>query len=200
MIALVVVALAVAALSPALQLTRAPRVVPPLLALGALAVAAITTAAAPPARGVMLALVVVAAAVAAVAAGGPLVLAVFRIARRTTTRTDDARDTEDRPRSDGPLRRGDDGPLRRGDDGPLRRGDDGPLRGGRVIGVLERAAVAAAVLAGWPEGIAIVLAVKGLARYPELREPQASEQFIIGTFTSVLWSLGAAAIGRVMLT
>ncbi len=184
MIALVVVALAVAALSPALQLTRAPRVVPPLLALGALAVAAITTAAAPPARGVMLALVVVAAAVAAVAAGGPLVLAVFRIARRTTTRTDDARDTEDRPRSDGPL----------------RRGDDGPLRGGRVIGVLERAAVAAAVLAGWPEGIAIVLAVKGLARYPELREPQASEQFIIGTFTSVLWSLGAAAIGRVMLT
>lgn len=71
----------------------------------------------------------------------------------------------------------------------------GPLRGGRVIGVLERVAVAVSILAGWPEGIAIVLAVKGLARYPELREPHASEQFIIGTFASVLWALAAAGVG-----
>ncbi len=63
--------------------------------------------------------------------------------------------------------------------------DAGPLRGGRVIGILERLAVAASILATWPEGIAIVLAVKGLARYPELREPHASEQFIMGTFVSV---------------
>lgn len=62
--------------------------------------------------------------------------------------------------------------------------DAGPLRGGRVIGILERLAVAASILATWPEGIAIVLAVKGLARYPELREPHASEQFIMGTFVS----------------
>ncbi|TSD95349.1 hypothetical protein FOS14_18500 [Skermania sp. ID1734] len=76
----------------------------------------------------------------------------------------------------------------------------GPLHGGRIIGILERAAVAATVLAGWPEGMAIVLAVKGLARYPELRAPHASEQFIIGTFTSVLWALCAAGIGRGLLT
>ncbi|QNG18848.1 hypothetical protein G4H71_21275 [Rhodococcus triatomae] len=76
----------------------------------------------------------------------------------------------------------------------------GPLRGGRVIGLLERTAVAVAVLAGWPEGIAVVLAVKGLARYPELREPHASEQFIIGTFTSVLWALAVCGVGRALIT
>lgn len=78
--------------------------------------------------------------------------------------------------------------------------DDGPLRGGRVIGLLERTAVAVSILAGWPEGIAIVLAVKGLARYPELREPHASEQFIIGTFTSVLWAAAVAGVGWALVT
>ncbi|WP_415974831.1 hypothetical protein [Rhodococcus sp. 077-4] len=70
-----------------------------------------------------------------------------------------------------------------------------PLRGGLTIGILERVAVAVSILAGWPEGIAVVLAVKGLARYPELRESHASEQFIIGTFASVLWALAAAGVG-----
>jgi hypothetical protein len=74
------------------------------------------------------------------------------------------------------------------------------LRGGAVIGVLERAAVAVTLLAGWPEGLAVVLAVKGLARYPELREARAGEQFIIGTFTSVLWAVGCWAVVRALLT
>lgn len=76
----------------------------------------------------------------------------------------------------------------------------GPLRGGRVIGILERIAVAVSILAGWPEGIAIVLAVKGLARYPELREPHASEQFIIGTFASVLWAIAVCGTGKALIT
>jgi F0F1-type ATP synthase membrane subunit c/vacuolar-type H+-ATPase subunit K len=75
--------------------------------------------------------------------------------------------------------------------------DAGPLRGGRVIGILERLAVAASILATWPEGIAIVLAVKGLARYPELREPHASEQFIMGTFVSVLWAIAVRLLRKV---
>jgi F0F1-type ATP synthase membrane subunit c/vacuolar-type H+-ATPase subunit K len=78
--------------------------------------------------------------------------------------------------------------------------DAGPLRGGRVIGILERLAVAASILATWPEGIAIVLAVKGLARYPELREPHASEQFIMGTFVSVLWAIAVCGTGRALIT
>lgn len=71
------------------------------------------------------------------------------------------------------------------------------LRGGAWIGVLERAAVFAAVVAGWPEGIAIVLAVKSLARYPELQAGAASaaaERFIIGTFVSTLFTAGCAGL------
>ena len=75
-----------------------------------------------------------------------------------------------------------------------------PLRGGRVIGVLERVAVVGALVAGWPEGIAVVLAVKGLARYPEIRDQHAGEQFIIGTFASVLWAVAAAGVARLTLT
>jgi hypothetical protein len=71
------------------------------------------------------------------------------------------------------------------------------LRGGPWIGLLERAAVFASLVAGFPEGIAIALAVKGFGRYPELRAPGAAERFIIGTFASVLWA-GACA-GAVLL-
>lgn len=75
---------------------------------------------------------------------------------------------------------------------------DPPLRGGRIIGVLERTAVAVCLLLGWPAGIAVLLGVKGLARFPQLREHHASEQFILGTFTSVLWACAAAGIGHLL--
>jgi hypothetical protein len=74
------------------------------------------------------------------------------------------------------------------------------LRGGTWIGALERAAIFASLVAGWPEGLAVVLAVKGLGRYPELRAAEdgvrtgAAERFIIGTFASVLWACGCAAV------
>lgn len=74
------------------------------------------------------------------------------------------------------------------------------LHGGAVIGVLERAAVAATLLAGFGAGLAVVLAVKGLARYPELREARAGEQFIIGTFASVLWAAGCWATTHALLS
>ncbi len=74
------------------------------------------------------------------------------------------------------------------------------LRGGAWIGALERAAVYATLVAGWPEGLAVVLALKGLGRYPELRAGDdgvrtgAAERFIIGTFTSVLWACAGAGV------
>ena len=77
------------------------------------------------------------------------------------------------------------------------------LRGGAWIGVLERAAVYAAVVAGWPEGIAIVLAVKSLARYPELQAGAASaaaERFIIGTFVSTLFACACAGVALLART
>ena len=74
------------------------------------------------------------------------------------------------------------------------------LRGGLVIGVLERLAVAAAVLASEPVAIAYVVAIKGLGRYAELKEtPAAAERFIIGTLASMLWAVGVAAAARSFL-
>lgn len=73
------------------------------------------------------------------------------------------------------------------------------LRGGAWIGVLERLAIFAGLVANWPEAIAIVLAVKGLGRYPELRSGEKSavaERFIIGTFVSVLWACGCAGLAE----
>lgn len=74
------------------------------------------------------------------------------------------------------------------------------LRGGAWIGALERAAVFAAVCAGWPEGAAVTLALKGLGRYAELRgdTPGAAERFIIGTFTSVLFAVACAGVAHLV--
>jgi hypothetical protein len=75
--------------------------------------------------------------------------------------------------------------------------DSDILRGGAWIGVLERAAVAATLLAGSAEGLVVVLAVKGLGRYSELRAPAAAERFIVGTLASALWA--AACVGVAVL-
>lgn len=111
---------------------------------------------------------VLAALVAAVTGGGPVATAVLRAADPTAAGVQG---------------------------GP---GDPEVLRGGAWIGVLERAAVAGTLLADWPEGLAVVLAVKGLGRYNELRTtPAASERFILGTLASALWA--AACVGVAVL-
>jgi hypothetical protein len=72
------------------------------------------------------------------------------------------------------------------------------LRGGAWIGALERLAVFAGLAAGFPEGVAVVLALKGVGRFPDLRSEgkggAATERFIIGTFASVLWAAACAGI------
>lgn len=72
------------------------------------------------------------------------------------------------------------------------------LRGGRWIGMLERTAVFASLVAGYPNGVAVTVAVKALARYPELKSTNsaAAERFIIGSFVSVLWASGWAGLAR----
>ncbi|AWB90552.1 hypothetical protein DF220_13415 [Salinibacterium hongtaonis] len=68
------------------------------------------------------------------------------------------------------------------------------LRGGLTIGLLERAAIAGTLIAGFPEGLAVVVAIKGVGRFTELSDAEAQERFIIGTFASVLWACIAASI------
>lgn len=71
---------------------------------------------------------------------------------------------------------------------------DPPLRGGLVIGVLERIAVTICLIGGFQAGIAVVVAIKGLARYGEFSNAGQREQFIIGTLASLLWAAGAAGL------
>lgn len=107
------------------------------------------------------------AVVTAVVGGGPVATAVLRMADPTSAAA-----------AGGP-------------------GDPEVLRGGAWIGVLERAAIAGALLVRWPEGLAVVLAVKGLGRYAELKAAAAAERFIIGTLASGLWA--TACVGVVLL-
>ena len=179
--------------------------------------AAVVALAAPAATGFGLAAVRVAAVLAAMAGGSALVTAAFALAGATgqdDPAADSEADTAPAGGADGPTPDGSEGSSggdesRRAEGEPSGEPGDGPsdepvpaspLRGGLAIGVLERAAIAVCVLANFGGGLAVIVAAKGLARYPELRHPGAAEQFIIGTFVSVLWAVACAgvavAVGR----
>lgn len=97
---------------------------------------------------------------------------------------DDDRRLDDSARSDGPV-------------GPRARE---ALRGGTWIGILERVGVTGSLLVGDPTGIAVVVAIKGLGRFPELREhPAASERFVIGTLASLVFAAAVGVLGRALL-
>ena len=80
-------------------------------------------------------------------------------------------------------------------DAPVRE----VLRGGTTIGYLERLAVAAGIVAGFPEAIAVVVAVKGIGRFSELAAAEARERFIIGTLASLLWASVVAGLVRLAI-
>lgn len=81
----------------------------------------------------------------------------------------------------------------------------GLLRGGTWIGILERLAITGAILTGLPEAVAVIIAIKGLGRYPELRATDAeqrgpaAERFIIGTLASYLWAALVAVLAGLLL-
>ena len=52
----------------------------------------------------------------------------------------------------------------------------------------------AALFAGYPEAIAVIVAVKGVGRFTELDSAEARERFIIGSLASLLWAAGVAGI------
>lgn len=76
------------------------------------------------------------------------------------------------------------------------------LQGGAWVGSLERLALFGTVLAGWPEGVVAIVAVKAFARYPELRLGPVSgavERFIIGTFASLIWAALCVGVTTIYL-
>ncbi len=179
---------------PARVLVADPVVPVAVLAGLVLAGAAAAAAAADDVEGWQQAAAAVLAVLVAVVAGSHAVRATFRLTRGewrpSRART---RGTEPPPRDPGT-------------EAPLDLEAPGSvLRGGAWIGYLERAAVAGTLLAGFPEGLALVLAVKGVGRYPELRDsgrdgrsPDAPEEFIIGTLASLLWAAAAAGTGALL--
>lgn len=122
-------------------------------------------------------LVVVVIGLVATWAGSPLVRAVLRRADRPSRKAPQAADAEP-------------------DEAPGIQAASAQLRGGHWIGLLERLAIYSSILAGFSAGIAVVLAIKGLARYPELKATTsgAAERFIIGTFSSVLFASACAGL------
>ena len=68
------------------------------------------------------------------------------------------------------------------------------LRGGATIGYLERIAVLGCLAAGRIEGIAVIVAIKGLGRFSDLSSPEARERFIIGTLVSLIWACSTGAL------
>ena len=114
----------------------------------------------------------------AVLAGGRVVVQVFRLAERSR-----AKELPDDPEAaDATV-------------APLTQAASA-LRGGQWIGMLERLAVFATLVAGFPEGLAVAMVLKGFARYPEIKASTAgaAERFIIGTFVSVLFASACAGL------
>lgn len=141
-----------------------------------LALAALFAAIAPPGELPVFApqgLIVVLSVVVAAVGGGPVTEAVFGLAARKPRRGKGSRPEKDVEKS--------------------------LLRGGMWIGILERVAIASTLWATWPEGLAVVLAVKGLGRFAELKQHAAAEQFILGTFSSVLWACAAYGTGLLLV-
>lgn len=68
----------------------------------------------------------------------------------------------------------------------------GTPRGGRWIGVLERGWVYVAIVAGSATALGVLVAIKGLGRFGDLRQGDTAfaERFIIGT----LLSMGSTAV------
>jgi hypothetical protein len=71
-----------------------------------------------------------------------------------------------------------------------------PLKGGRLLGPMERLLILALALAGEITAAGIVIAAKGLLRYPELSSPREqtqvhrlTEYVLVGSFASWLWAL-----------
>lgn len=149
----------------------------------ALVVAAVPVPAGPSVFGIVLGMIAV--GLAAIG-GGPLAVLVLDLATKNTVPTG----------SHGGILV-EDGAT---EDTVATSGVHEVLRGGLTIGILERVAVAGAILAGFPEALAVVVAIKGVGRFTELSAAEARERFIIGTFVSLIWACACAALVGLAVT
>lgn len=76
-----------------------------------------------------------------------------------------------------------------------------PLKGGRLLGPMERVLILGLGMAGEITAAGIVIAAKGLLRFPELSSAREqaevhrlTEYFLVGSFVSWVWALGSLAL------
>ncbi|HEX8052201.1 MAG TPA: hypothetical protein VF517_04355 [Thermoleophilaceae bacterium] len=74
-----------------------------------------------------------------------------------------------------------------------------PTRAGLYIGWLERTLIYGFVVAGAPGAVAVVVAVKSIARFPSFTEEKFAEYFLIGTLASVVVAVGLGVAVRAIL-
>lgn len=135
--------------------------------------------------------IVIAASITSALVGWPITSLILRIAART----DESADLRPEAGQERPTA---------SEEEPEEGADEaidgaGLLRGGLWIGLLERALVTGGIVVGHPAILAVVVAVKGLGRFPELtRSRAAGERFIIGSFASLLIASGSGILARAL--
>lgn len=155
--------------------TTVPLAIAAAMVILALAVAVISPVNVPALMGLILAVLGVALAV----------LGGYPMARRVLDAAAGSR-----------VRETEDGGIVVADDSAGEHASPVLLRGGATIGYLERLAAVVAILAGFPEALAVVVAVKAIGRFPELAAAEARERFIIGTLASLLWACVVGGLVR----
>jgi F0F1-type ATP synthase membrane subunit c/vacuolar-type H+-ATPase subunit K len=68
-----------------------------------------------------------------------------------------------------------------------------------VIGWLERTLIVAGLAAGRPELLAVVVAVKSVARLPEFKNETFAEYFLIGSLLSLTGAVLAGGLVRLLV-
>lgn len=165
------------------HLPKAPQVALAAFTAAALLVAVLEVHFIGRTRGNVQEWVAVAATVLAVLGGGPATTAVFTLVDHTAAAASSGSSTSSAAGSPASA--------------AAQDGVGEGLRGGAWIGALERLAIVGTLVGGWPEGMVVVLAIKALGRYPELRRgerPRAAEGFIIGTLVSIQWAVACAYV------
>jgi hypothetical protein len=167
--------------------TRSPREIPLLIAGGLVILALLVVVVAPFNVPPFIAVIIALLGTALAAAGGsPVTRRVLEVATHGRVPEGDNGGILLRPAAVAGIV---------AEDAPARE----VLRGGTTIGYLERLGVAIAIIVGFPEALAVVVAVKGIGRFSELAAAEARERFIIGTLASLLWACVVGGLVRLAI-
>ncbi len=82
---------------------------------------------------------------------------------------------------------------------PYRIGQEDEVRTGRVIGTLERYLVLLLAVFGQWGAIALVVAVKSIARFEELKQRTFAEYYLVGTLSSMLIAVVSGLLVGVLI-